>query len=57
MLATGVEQVDIDMVKTYAQDLRALLNQADLTERKAFLRSFVKRIEVNEKQVTVHLIC
>ncbi len=54
MLARGVEQVDVDMVKTYAQDLRALLNQADLTERKAFLRSFVKRIEVNKKQVTVH---
>ncbi len=54
MLARGVEQVDVDMVKTYAQDLRALLNQADLTERKAFLRSFIKRIEVNKKQVTVH---
>jgi site-specific DNA recombinase len=54
MLARGVEQVDVDIVKTYAGDLRALLNQADITERKAFLRSFISRIEVNKKQVTIH---
>ena len=54
MLARGVKQVDVAIVKTYAQDLRALLNQANLTERKAFLCSFIKRIEVNKKQVTVH---
>ena len=28
--------------------------EADFTERKALLRSFIKRIEVNKKQVTVH---
>ena len=41
-------------VKTYAQYLRSLLEEADFTERKAFLRSFLKRIEVNKKQVIVH---
>jgi len=42
----GVEQVDTALVKAYAQDLRSLLEEADITERKAFLRSFIKRIEV-----------
>ena len=54
MAAQGVEMVDEDLVKAYAQDLRALLEEADFTERKAFLRSFIKRIEVDEKQVRVH---
>jgi site-specific DNA recombinase len=54
MVVRGVEQVDLAMAKAYAQDLRGLLEEADFTERKAFLRSFIKRIEVNKKQVTVH---
>ncbi len=54
MIARGVEQVDVAIVKPYAQDLRGLLEEAGFTERKAFLRSFIKRIEVNRKQVTVH---
>ena len=53
MVARGVEKVNVAMVKAYAQDLRGLLEEADLTERKAFLRSFIERIEVNKKQVTV----
>jgi len=31
-----------------------LLEESDLTERKAFLRSFIKRIVVNKKQVTIY---
>ncbi len=54
MVARGVEQVDTAIVKAYAQDLRALLEEADFTERKAFLRSFIKRIEVNKEQVTIY---
>jgi len=54
MIARGVEAVDAARVKAYAQDLRGLLEEADFTERKAFLRSFIKRIEVDKKQVTVH---
>ena len=41
------------MVKQYAQDLKTLLEEAELSERKAFLRSFVKRIEVKKGQVIV----
>jgi site-specific DNA recombinase len=54
MIAQGIEQVDIATVKAYAQDLRGLLQEADFTERKAFLHSFIKRIEVNKEQVTVY---
>ena len=54
MVVHNVELVDLTMVKTYAQDLKVLLEEADFTERKAFLRSFIKRIEVNERQIVVH---
>jgi hypothetical protein len=54
LVVQGVEQVDLAMVKAYAQDLRSLLKEADFAERKVFLRSFIKRIEVNQKQVTIH---
>ena len=53
-MTQGIEQVNVATVKTNAQDLRRLLKEANFTERKAFLRSFIKRIEVNKKQVTVH---
>ena len=54
MVARGAEQIDAAMVKAYARDLRDLLEEADFTERKAFLRSFIKRIEVDKEQVTVY---
>jgi hypothetical protein len=34
------------MVKMYAEDLKSLLADADFIRRKAFLRSFVKRITI-----------
>jgi site-specific DNA recombinase len=49
MVAWGIAQVDVAMVKTYAKDLWSLLEEADFTETKAFLRSFIERIEVNKK--------
>ena len=33
---------------------QSLLEEADFTERKTFLRSFIKRIVVNKKQVTIY---
>lgn len=53
MAARGVQPVDEAMVKSYVQDLRGLLEEAEVLERRAFLRSFVKRIEVNKGQVTI----
>jgi len=54
MAAQGVQQIDAAIVKSYAYDLRQLLEEADLIERKAFLRSFIRRIEVHDGQVTVY---
>ena len=49
----GIELLDVDLIKRRAQDLRQLLVESELTERKAFLRSFVKRIETDGKSVNV----
>ncbi len=49
----GIEQMDVALVQKRARDLRQLLIESNLTERKAFLRSFVKRIETDGKSVTV----
>jgi len=54
MVARGVEPVDAATVRSYARDLRGLLEEAEFTERKAFLRSFIRRIEVSGDQVTMH---
>lgn len=54
MIDRGAEQVNAALVKACAQDLRSLLKDADPTERKVFLCSFIKRIEVNKKQVRVY---
>lgn len=48
LVVNKVELIDLEMVKTYVKDLKVLLQEADLTERKSFLRSFIKRIEVSE---------
>ena len=42
-----------DLVAEYVQDLYDLLSNAPLTQRKSFIRSFVKSIEVKSK--TVHM--
>ena len=47
MVAQGIEEVDLSLVKSYAEDLRSLLVESGFAESNAFLRSFVKKIEVN----------
>ncbi|GAJ16076.1 unnamed protein product, partial [marine sediment metagenome] len=54
MIVQGVEEVDMDMVKSYTRDLKALIEESDIAERKSFLRSFIKRIEINRNEVVVH---
>ncbi len=39
--------MDAEMVKSYAQDLRSLLEEGDFTQSKTFLRSFVKKVIIN----------
>ena len=45
--------MDINAVKSYAQDLKSLLEEADIAQRKSFIKSFVKRIIVDGKNVKV----
>jgi site-specific DNA recombinase len=46
----GVTAVEI---RHYAEDIKLLLGLGTLMERKSFIRSFVKRIEIKDKQVTI----
>jgi len=36
-----------------ARDLKSLLEEADITESKSFLRSFIKRIEINKGDAVI----
>ena len=54
MAAHGATHVDADIVKSYAEDLKSLLEEADIIESKAFLRSFIKRIEINKSEAIIH---
>jgi len=55
MVVQGAEEVDdIDIVKSYIRDLKSLLEESDIIERKAFLRSFIKRIEINGSRVIIN---
>ncbi len=54
MISQGTEHVDVEMVKSYAQDLRSLLEETGFTESKTFLRSFIKRIVINGENATIH---
>lgn len=49
----GVEHVDVETVKGYAEDLRSLLTESEIGESKAFLRSFVKKIVIEGQNVSV----
>ena len=49
----AVPTIDIAGVKAHPGDLGRLLEEADLVERKVFLRSFVQRIEVSAQEVKV----
>ena len=54
MITQGVEEVDISIVKSYIRDLKSLLEESDITQRKAFLRSFIKRIEISKDKAIVY---
>ena len=52
--ARGIRPVDAPTVKSYAEDLKNLLEEAEITESKAFLRSFIKRVEINKSEAVIH---
>jgi len=45
---------DITTVEQYVQDLRSLLNESPLAERKSFIRSFVKEVRVTGNKVLLN---
>ncbi len=49
-----IELTDINVVKTYVSDLRKLLDESSLCERRAFIRSFIKEIIVTGDTVQLN---
>ena len=54
LILQGKPYIDISLVKSYAEDLKSLLEDSDFTESKAFLRSFVKKIVVDGEKATIY---
>lgn len=46
-----LELADLKLVREYFEDLRNVLLQSSLAERKAFIRSFVKEVKATSKEV------
>ena len=44
---------DDETISEYVLDLRSLLSKGSLTERKVFIKSFVREVEVRGKQVVL----
>ena len=55
-VARGVQRLDASTVLAYAQDLIGLLNESEHTERKAFLRSFVRGITITGGQGKIRYV-
>jgi site-specific DNA recombinase len=53
MLTHGPNHVDAETIKAHARDLKAILEEADLASSKAFLKTFVKRIEINGNDAVI----
>ncbi|MBT9143275.1 MAG: hypothetical protein AAGB97_06915 [Dehalococcoidia bacterium] len=48
-----VELASLETVTRYVDDLRSLLGESSLTERKSFIKSFVKEVKVAEGEVLI----
>jgi hypothetical protein len=47
------ELTDIELVVKYAEDLRNILSHSSLAEQKAFIRSFVKEVNVINNEAVI----
>ncbi len=54
MVIHGVHRVESSIVKAYARDLHTLLEESEISERKAFLKSFIESIVVDGDKVKVN---
>jgi len=48
------EMPDITLIKSYVEDLKSVIGSAPIIEQRAFLKSFVKDIQVGARSVTIH---
>ena len=53
MVVESVQHIEADVVKSYAQDLRSLLEEGGSTQSKTFLRSFVKKVIISEDKAKI----
>ena len=54
MTLQGYQQLDLDAVHSYVADLWNILDESEVAQRKAFLRSFVKKIVVEKERVKLY---
>ena len=54
MTLQGCQQLDFETVGAYVTDLRNLLEESEVAQRKAFLRSFVKKIVVEKEKAKLY---
>jgi site-specific DNA recombinase len=50
----GCQQLDVKAVSAHATDLRNILAESEVAQRKAFLRSFVKKIVVYKERARLY---
>ena len=54
LILQGKPYIDADLVRSYAEDLKSLLEESDFAESKAFLRSFIKKIVIDGEKATIY---
>ena len=54
MTLQNYQQLDIEAVRSYVTDLWNILDESEVAQRKAFLRSFVKKIVVRKERVKLY---
>ena len=50
----ALDRTDIDTLKVYVGGLREILDLAEVLRQKAFMKSFIKSINVSKSNVTIH---
>lgn len=51
-----VELASPEIVKSYVKDMRQMLEESELTGKRAFLRGFIKKIDVMDRQGVIHYL-
>ena len=56
MTVQGVKDLNLEDVKSDICELRQMLEETEIVERKSFLRSFIKKIVIDEDRATIYYI-